>query len=207
MRRARADLSGGNQQKVVVGRELGGHPKVVVAVQPTHGLDIGASANVHRRLSEARASGAAIVLISMDLDEVRSLFDRVSVMYEGRLADPLPVSAGQRGQAGSPDARADRHLSSGTLRSGNPGARGYGRPTLQGLRRKLVESPIGLSVASVLLALGVTLVVLAAMGKDPLGALAVMFEGGLGGRGPLGESLVKSSLLILTSLAVFPFNM
>jgi simple sugar transport system ATP-binding protein len=94
------NLSGGNQQKVVVGRELGGHPKVVVAVQPTHGLDIGASANVHRRLSEARASGAAIVLISMDLDEVRSLSDRVSVMYEGRLTDPLPVAEASEARLG-----------------------------------------------------------------------------------------------------------
>jgi simple sugar transport system ATP-binding protein len=78
-------LSGGNQQKLVVGRELDGVPKVLVAVQPTRGLDLGAVAAVQKRLRAARDRGCAVVLISLDLDEVLALSDRVLVMYGGKL--------------------------------------------------------------------------------------------------------------------------
>jgi simple sugar transport system ATP-binding protein len=89
------DLSGGNQQKVILGRELAGQPKVVVAVQPTRGLDVGAIANVHRNLVAARDAGAAVLLISMDLDEIRALSDRIAVMYGGRLVAELPSGASE----------------------------------------------------------------------------------------------------------------
>jgi ABC-type uncharacterized transport system ATPase subunit len=88
------DLSGGNQQKVILGRELSGSPRVVVAVQPTRGLDVGAIANVHRALIAARDAGAAVLLISMDLDEIRALSDRVAVMYAGHIVRWLsPVAS------------------------------------------------------------------------------------------------------------------
>ncbi len=80
-----AALSGGNQQKLVVGRELAGEPKLIVAVQPTRGLDIAAVASVHRRLREACAKGAGAVVISLDLDELRELCDRIYVLFEGRV--------------------------------------------------------------------------------------------------------------------------
>lgn len=89
-------LSGGNQQKVIVGRELLGAeapPKLVVAVQPTRGLDLGAIANVHARLRDARDAGAAVLVISMDLDEVRALGDRILVMTEGKIAAELAAGA------------------------------------------------------------------------------------------------------------------
>jgi simple sugar transport system ATP-binding protein len=79
------DLSGGNQQKLVVGRELDAAPKVLVVVQPTRGLDIAAVAAVRERLLEARAGGAAVLLVSLDLDEVLNLADRVLVMCGGRV--------------------------------------------------------------------------------------------------------------------------
>lgn len=78
-------LSGGNQQKVVVGRELSFNPKLVLAVQPTRGLDVGALSLVHERLRKARREGAAVLLVSLDLDEVVSLSDRIVVLYNGRL--------------------------------------------------------------------------------------------------------------------------
>jgi simple sugar transport system ATP-binding protein len=78
-------LSGGNQQKLVVGRELESTPKVVVVVQPTRGLDIAAVAAVRERLLAARARGCAVLLVSLDLDEVLELSDRVLVMYGGKL--------------------------------------------------------------------------------------------------------------------------
>lgn len=78
-------LSGGNIQKVVLARELARQPQVLIAAQPTRGVDIGASEYIHRRLLEERAKGTAIMLISEDLDEIRALSDRIAVMYEGRL--------------------------------------------------------------------------------------------------------------------------
>jgi general nucleoside transport system ATP-binding protein len=86
-------LSGGNMQKLILGRELDGNPRVIVAAQPTWGLDVGAVAFVHEQLLAARERGAAIVLISEDLDEVFALADRIAVMSNGALSVALPVSA------------------------------------------------------------------------------------------------------------------
>jgi general nucleoside transport system ATP-binding protein len=78
-------LSGGNQQKVVVARELDTGPKLVVVVQPTRGLDISAVAQVHSRLREERSQGVGVLLISLDLEEVLTMSDRVYVLFEGRV--------------------------------------------------------------------------------------------------------------------------
>jgi simple sugar transport system ATP-binding protein len=80
-----AGLSGGNQQKVVVAREVSRDPKVLIAAQPTRGLDVGAIEYVHRRLVEERAKGRAILLVSLELEEILSLSDRVLVLYEGQI--------------------------------------------------------------------------------------------------------------------------
>ena len=78
-------LSGGNIQKLVLARELSRSPRVLIAAQPTRGVDIGAAEYIHRRLLEERANGAAILLISEDLDEIQALSDRIVVMYEGQI--------------------------------------------------------------------------------------------------------------------------
>ena len=78
-------LSGGNQQKVVLAREIGREPSVLIAAQPTRGLDVGAIEFVHRRLVEARANGKAVLLVSLELDEIISLSDRTLVLYEGEI--------------------------------------------------------------------------------------------------------------------------
>jgi simple sugar transport system ATP-binding protein len=78
-------LSGGNQQKVVVARELSSKPKVLLAVQPTRGVDIGAIEFIHQQLIAERDSGAGVLLFSAELEEVRSLSDRIAVMYEGTI--------------------------------------------------------------------------------------------------------------------------
>jgi simple sugar transport system ATP-binding protein len=88
-----ASLSGGNQQKVVIARELHADPQVLIAAQPTRGLDVGAIEFVHRRLVEQRDQGRAILLVSLELEEVRSLADRVLVIYEGAIVAELPPSA------------------------------------------------------------------------------------------------------------------
>ena len=79
-----ARLSGGNQQKLILAREFSQTPRLIIASQPTRGLDIGATAYVHQRLLEERDRGAAILLISADLDEIMLLSDRILVMYNGR---------------------------------------------------------------------------------------------------------------------------
>jgi len=84
-------LSGGNIQKVILARVLDRAPKLVLANQPSRGLDVGATEEVHRRLLEARARGAGILLISEDLDELLALSDRVAVMARGQLSEPEPT--------------------------------------------------------------------------------------------------------------------
>ena len=79
-------LSGGNQQKLVVAREIDRDPKVLIAAQPTRGLDVGAIEYLHRRLVAERDKGRAILLVSLELDEILSLSDRILVLYEGKIA-------------------------------------------------------------------------------------------------------------------------
>jgi len=79
------NLSGGNIQKLILARELDAEPEVIIAAQPTRGVDIGAIEYIHRRLLEQRSMGTAILLISEDLDEILLLADRILVMYEGRI--------------------------------------------------------------------------------------------------------------------------
>jgi simple sugar transport system ATP-binding protein len=86
-----ASLSGGNIQKLILARELSGEPRVLLAAQPTRGVDVGAARYIHDRLARQRDSGTAILVVSEDLDEVLSIADRVLVMYEGEIvaeADP-----------------------------------------------------------------------------------------------------------------------
>jgi ABC-type uncharacterized transport system ATPase subunit len=83
-------LSGGNMQKVVLARALSRKPKVLIASQPTRGLDVGATEYVRKRLLEERERGTAVVLLSEDLDEVLALSDRIAVIYEGRIMGVVP---------------------------------------------------------------------------------------------------------------------
>jgi general nucleoside transport system ATP-binding protein len=82
-------LSGGNMQKLILGRVLSLNPRIILANQPTRGLDVGAVAYVHDRLREARENRAGVLLISEDLDEILSLSDRIAVIYRGSLSEPV----------------------------------------------------------------------------------------------------------------------
>jgi simple sugar transport system ATP-binding protein len=84
------NLSGGNIQKVVLAREISRDPRVIIAAQPTRGLDIGATEYVREQLLAQRQKGAAVLLISEDLDEILALSDRIAVIYEGQIMDILP---------------------------------------------------------------------------------------------------------------------
>jgi ABC-type uncharacterized transport system ATPase subunit len=114
-------LSGGNQQKVILARELGRELRVLLASQPTRGLDVGSIEFVHKRIIEERDKGLAVVIISAELDEIYALADRIAVMYEGRITGIRPPSVpveelgmlmaggtvpGDAGPAGAPAAPA-----------------------------------------------------------------------------------------------------
>ncbi|HLX57037.1 MAG TPA: ABC transporter ATP-binding protein [Ktedonobacteraceae bacterium] len=88
-------LSGGNQQKVIIAREFSANPMALIAAQPTRGVDIGAIEFIHRRLIEQRDAGKAVLLISAELDEIRSLSDRIAVMYEGKIVDIVSPDASE----------------------------------------------------------------------------------------------------------------
>jgi ABC-type uncharacterized transport system ATPase subunit len=88
-------LSGGNQQKVVAARELSRPIRLLVAAQPTRGLDVGSIEYVHQRIIAERDRGVAVLLISSELDEILALADRVAVMCQGRIIGVVPPSAGR----------------------------------------------------------------------------------------------------------------
>jgi simple sugar transport system ATP-binding protein len=88
-------LSGGNQQKIIIAREMSSEPRVLLAAQPTRGVDIGAIEFIHRRIVEQRDAGAAVLLVSAELDEIRSLADRIAVMYEGRIVSIEPAGTSE----------------------------------------------------------------------------------------------------------------
>jgi simple sugar transport system ATP-binding protein len=91
-----ASLSGGNLQKFVVGREILRHPGVLVAAQPTWGVDAGAAATIHTAFATLAARGSAVLVISQDLDELEAIAGRIAVMFRGRLSPPLDAAAATR---------------------------------------------------------------------------------------------------------------
>ena len=95
-----ATLSGGNQQKLIVGRAMLGEPDLLLAYQPTRGVDVGAGSLVHSRLMEARNRGAAVLLISFELDEILGLADRILVLYRGTIAGSFERTAVDRATIG-----------------------------------------------------------------------------------------------------------
>ena len=93
-------MSGGNQQKAIVAREIDKNPELLIAVQPTRGLDVGAIEHVHKQLVAARDEGKGVLLVSLELDEVMNVSDRILVMYEGEIVgefDPKEVTVEELG--------------------------------------------------------------------------------------------------------------
>jgi ABC-type uncharacterized transport system ATPase subunit len=110
-------LSGGNVQRVILAREITAGPGIMIAMQPTRGLDVGAIEGVHRLLLDLRRSGTAVLLVSEELDEIISLSDRIAVMYEGQLVGEVSGQVSEQdreriglmmtGQMGTPSASPD----------------------------------------------------------------------------------------------------
>jgi simple sugar transport system ATP-binding protein len=95
-----ANLSGGNQQKVIIAREFSRPIKLLIASQPTRGLDVGSIEYIHQRIVEKRDQGTAVLLVSPELDEILGLSDRIAVMYEGEIVDILPAKEATRERLG-----------------------------------------------------------------------------------------------------------
>ena len=93
-------LSGGNQQKVVVGREFDGKLRLLVLDQPTRGLDVGSIEFIHKRAIAKRDAGAAILLVSAELDEVLEMSDRIAVMYRGRIVAVIDARTADKNEIG-----------------------------------------------------------------------------------------------------------
>jgi simple sugar transport system ATP-binding protein len=106
-----ASLSGGNQQKVIVAREFSRPIQLLIAAQPTRGLDVGSIEYIHRRLIQKRDEGCAVLLVSVELDEIMALSDRIAVMYEGRIADTVDADDVTREELGLLMAGAQRNKS------------------------------------------------------------------------------------------------
>lgn len=85
-------LSGGNQQKIVVGREFTQNPRLLICAQPTRGVDVGAIEFIHQQVIAQRDQGAAVLLVSAELDEIFSLSDRIAVMYNGQIVSVMPAA-------------------------------------------------------------------------------------------------------------------
>ena len=89
-KRAAGTLSGGNQQKVIIAREVMNDKDLLIAVNPTRGLDVGAIEYVHKYIVEQRNKGKAVLLVSFELDEIMSLSDRIAVIFDGKIVNTIP---------------------------------------------------------------------------------------------------------------------
>jgi nucleoside ABC transporter ATP-binding protein len=115
-----ASLSGGNQQKFIVGREFERNPEFVVASNPTRGVDVGSVEFIHERLLELREAGVAILLVSSKLREVQELSDRLAVMYEGEFIDLVDPTTTTESELGLLMAGQQPDNAGGDKREGEP---------------------------------------------------------------------------------------
>ena len=178
-------LSGGNQQKVILAREIDRNPRVLLAAQPTRGLDVGAIEFVHRRLVGERDEGRAILLVSLELEEILSLSDRILVIFEGEIVGEFApgVTDEELGVAMIGGGRKARSLSEPVVPGDGEKVEGPppgGDPESFAVRLAVAQKAGGLVVpllTTILAFLIGGLVVLATTGKNPLTTYKAIFEG------------------------------
>ena len=168
-------LSGGNQQKVCIAREIASDPQLLIAHQPTRGLDVGAIEFVHRRLVAEREKGRGVLLVSLESEEVRSLADRILVIYEGRIVGEFP-----------PDATEEElgfAMTGGKGRTARDGAGrpARGAPAAQTPASRLAAYMRGggviVPLLTALLAFLIGGLVVLVTGHDPIATYKAIFEG------------------------------
>lgn len=211
-------LSGGNIQKVVVAREMELHPKVLVAAQPTRGLDIGATEYVHRALLERRDQAVGILLVSADLNEVTSLSDRILVMYRGQVVAEFPPGT---------DSESLGLAMTGMLRNSPTPVQGNGHLPLQATKRKDGQEPAHSTppplpgeqrstsqrvrswvraaaqpALAVAIALIVGVVIVAGIGEDPVATYQTFLGGSFNSLAQFGNLLSVLTPILLCGLSV-----
>jgi simple sugar transport system permease protein len=222
-------LSGGNLQKMVLASELGRDPELIIAVDPTAGLDVGATEYIRKLLLEQRGRGAAILLVSSDLEEIMALSDRIAVMFRGRFSGvvtpdkataetmglllagmPAPEGAGvlpgadvARGQG---NAMAPAAVEPPPAKAPGINARLNEWLDPKRIQRYMTDNSGWTSVLSMVGAIALALilvgVLIAIMGVSPLKAYSAMWRGAFGTRNGVGEVLVRTTPLLLAGLAV-----
>ena len=194
-RRITATLSGGNQQKLVLAREIERDPLVLVVGQPTRGVDIGAIEFIHRRLVALRDAGKAVLLVSSELDEIMGLSDRILVMFGGAVVGELPAERGDRAGPRSGDgwrrrAKRDPPRVVSTIATGP--AAGLPRWAVLGL----------LPLLNLLAAFAVSGLVVLLIGEDPWHVVRILLWGAFGFEEAIGYTLFYATNFIFTGLAV-----
>ena len=189
-----SSFSGGNQQKLVLAREMAREPKVLLVGQPTRGVDIGAIEFIHRELVKSRDAGCAVLVVSVELDEILSLADRILVMFAGRIVGEVP--------AGRADERTLGLMMAGAAEAACPErsrrAHECAAPAaacLGGDRRLLPLVNIALAFVTV----GI---IVRIIGVDPLHALELLVVGAFGSSESIGYTLYYATNFIFTGLAV-----
>jgi ABC-type uncharacterized transport system ATPase subunit/ABC-type uncharacterized transport system permease subunit len=217
-----SSLSGGNMQKVVVARELDTQPTVLLAAQPTRGIDVGASEFIHAQLRDLRDRGAGIFLVSADLTEILALADRVLVMYRGRIVaefrpdeDLIPRIG--LAMAGAPDPRDAVHEVAPAPAAGpgqprrvspvtDPGPttapRAPWRRSLLGAARR-ASTAASQPIAAVLAAFLLGMIIVAAIGDDPIAAYRSLIVDTLSDQAGLSSAIAQATPLLLIAVSTF----
>ena len=211
-----ANFSGGNQQKIVLAREMERDPDVLVVGQPTRGVDIGAIEFIHNQIIKMRDAGKAILLVSVELDEIRSLSDRILVMFDGQIvgeADPATADEGELGllmtgvASGNAPAEPARHAA----RTRDAGAADAGRDEPQTIRPRMPTDARRLPRWVDVALLPLLNVVLAFLDRrphrpggrpEPAQAVGIMLYGAFGYGSGFGYTLYYTTDFIFAGLAV-----
>ena len=224
-------LSGGNMQKVVIARELESDPEVLLAAQPTRGVDIGATEFVHRQLREHRDHGTAVLLVSADLGELLAVSDRILVMYRGKIigafapdeglipqiglamagvleagADTMPPGPPESSRV-EPKARDHRHIDlgkySGEQPDGAPVPADTGRRHRDSLRLDSFVAGSTQSTIAVAIALAIGFGIILGLGDNPLTAYHSLITGSFTSRNTLSGLIAQVTPVLLVAVSVY----
>ena len=188
-------FSGGNQQKIVLARELDRNPELLLVGQPTRGVDIGAIEFIHRRLVALRDAGKAILLVSVELDEILALSDRILVMHDGRMVGEMP-------QATATERAIGLMMAGVSGRPEAPAAAGPMTATAAARRAPRWVNVALVPAANLALALLLSGVVVMLVGENPLRALRILAAGAFGNAEAIGYTLYYATNFVFTGLAV-----
>jgi hypothetical protein len=177
-------------------REIERNPDLLLVGQPTRGVDIGAIEFIHKRIIALRDAGKAILLVSVELDEIMSMSDRIAVMFDGRIMGERDPAADEPARAGPPDGRDHRRLGR------PPDGRGrlMDRETLDAEDAAWVDVFV-IPLISLIIAFAISALVILAIGENPIDAVRVMVTGALGSTYGWGYTLYYATNFMFTGLA------